>query len=85
MFLKNKPPKTKNVQAVKPYYLEYNGETGYAQVVGRIEKEFVAIIVNNCGGKVNRIMKVTKHEFFSDFGGTCTQLDIRATKFVLNS
>ncbi len=85
MFFKNRPPKTKKVQAVIPYYLTYNGETGYVQVVGRITKKFVAVVVNNPNGKVNRIMKVTKRNFFSDFGGACTGLDIKSTGFVLNS
>ncbi len=85
MFFKNKPPKTAKVQAVNPYYLTYNGRTGYAQVVGKVKKKFVAIVVNNLDGKVNRIMKVGQRKFFSDFGGTCTGLDIEATSFVLNS
>jgi hypothetical protein len=82
---KNKPPKTEDIQAVKHYYLSYDGNQGYVQVVGRVEKKFVAVMVNNGSGKVNRIMKITKRKFFSDFGGVCTQLDIKATGFVLNS
>ena len=85
MFGKNKPPNTDKVQAVTPYHLKYNGKTGYAQVVGRVEKKFVAIHVNNPDGKVNRIMKIKKRKFFSDFGGSCTGLDIEATDFILNS
>jgi len=85
MFGRNKPPKIKDVQAVNPYYLKYDGKTGYAQIVGRVEKKFVAIIVNNPSGKLNRIMKVSKRKFFSDFGGACTQFNIEATGFELNS
>lgn len=84
MFAK-KPPKLSKVQAVVPYYLKYNGKTGYAQVIGRVEKNLVAIVVNNPdtpSGKINRIMKVTKRKFFSDFGGACTGLDIRATVYI---
>ena len=80
---KNKPPKNKDIQVVMPNCLSYDGKQGCAQVVGRIEKKFVAILVNNGSGKVNRIMKVTKRKFFNDFAGTCTQLNIKATGFVL--
>lgn len=86
MFGKDKPPKTKHTQSIIPYHLEYNGKTGYAQVVGRVEKKFVAVEVNNPdfpSGKVIRIMKVTNRKFFSDFGGACTGLDIKATEFFL--
>jgi len=79
-----KPPKLDKVQEVNPYYLKYNGKTGYAQVVGKVEKKLVAIQVNNPdfpSGKINRIMTVTKRKFFSDFGGACTGLDIKATEF----
>ena len=82
MFGKKKPPKLSKVQVVNPYHLDYNGKTGYAQVVGRVEKKLVAIVVNNPSGKVNRIMKVIKRKFFSDFGGACTGLDIEATEFI---
>ena len=85
MLFKNKLPKNKDIKVVTPYYLKYNGKTGFAQVVGKIEKKFVAILVNNPNGKVNRIMEVTKRKYFSDFAGICTQLDIKATGFVLNS
>jgi len=86
MFERNRPPKTKDVQAVNPYYLQYDGSKGYAQVVGRIEKKFVAIMVTcSDGSKVNRVMKVSERKFFFDFGGTCTQFDIIATGFILNS
>ncbi len=84
-FFKKKLPQTEDIQAVNPYYLSYDGKKGYAQIVGRIEKKFVAIPVNNPNGKINRVMKVTKRKFFSDFHGVCTQLDIEATGFVLNS
>lgn len=83
-----KPPKTKHIQSVIPYHLKYDGDKGYAQVMGRVEKKFVAIIVNNPGsktGRINRIMKVTKREFFSDFGSACTGLSIKTTGFILNS
>ena len=86
-FPKTKPiekvPQTKDIQDVNHYYLSYDGKQGYAQVVGRIEKKFVAILVNNGKGKVNRIMKVTNRKFFVDFGGTCTELNIKATGFIL--
>ena len=83
MIGKNKLPKNEDIQAVRTYYISYDGKQGCAQVVGRIEKKFVAIMVNNGGGKVNRIMEVTKRKFFSDFGGVCTQLDITTTGFIL--
>lgn len=85
MFSKKKPPNLDKVQTVNPYYLKYNGKTGYAQVMGRVEKNLVAIVVNNpdfSSGKINRIMKVTKRKFFSDFGGACTELNIKATGFI---
>ena len=41
---KNKPPQTKDIQAVKPYYLSYNGNQGYVQVVGRIEKKLNKVL-----------------------------------------
>ena len=88
MFGKKKPPEAKDTQSVVPYYLEYNGKEGTAQVVGRVEKKFVAIEVNNpdfASGKVKRIMQITKREFFSDFGGACTGLTFKATGFILNS
>lgn len=85
MFWKKRPPKAKNIQLVKPYYLKYDGKEGHAQVIGRVEKKFVAIEVNNPAGKINRIMKVTKREFFSDFGDTCTGLSIKVTGFLFNS
>ena len=83
-----RPPKTEKVQVVNPYYLTYDGKTGYAQVVGKVKKKFVAIVVNNPdtpSGKLNRIMKVVSRKFFSDLGGACTGLDIKATGFVLSS
>jgi hypothetical protein len=85
---KNNTPQTKDVQGVKPYYLKYDGKQGYVQVVGKITKKFIAVMVNNAGepsGKINRIMKVTDRKFFNDFGGACTQMDIKATGFHLNS
>lgn len=88
MFGKKKPPKTKHIQSVIPYYLEYDGNKGYAQVTGRVEKKFVAVVVNNPDsktGKINRIMEVTKRKFFSDFSSACTGLNIKATGFILNN
>jgi hypothetical protein len=81
---KDKPPKNEDIQNVKHYYLSYDGKQGYVQVVGKITKKFVAVMVNNGNGKVNRIMKVTKRKFFNDFGGACTQMDITATGFILH-
>ena len=78
-------PQNKDIKEVRPYYLKYNGQTGFAQVMSRIETKFVAIEVNNPSGKVNRIMEVTEREYFSDFGGTCTGLKFKATGFVFNS
>jgi hypothetical protein len=83
---KNKPPKNEDIQAVKTYYMKYDGKQGYVQVVGKVTKKFIAVFVNNPdfpSGKINRIMKVTKREFFQDFGGACTQMDIQATGFHL--
>lgn len=75
----------KKVEIVSPYYLDYDGEAGYLQVVGKIKKPFVAVLVNSqAGGRVNRIMKVVKRKFFNDFGGTCSELNIKATGFVVN-
>jgi hypothetical protein len=75
----------KKVQIVSPYYLKYNGKTGYIQVTEEITKPFVAVLVNSqAGGKVNRIMEVSNKKFFSDFGGACTELDIKATGFIVN-
>ena len=88
MFGPKKPPKTKHIQSVVPYHLEYDGKTGTAQVMGSVEKKFVAIEVNNpdfASGKVKRIMKVTKRHFFSDFGSACTGLTFKATGFILKS
>lgn len=75
----------KKVEIVRPYYLKYDGKVGFAQVTGNIQKPFVAILVNSQGGgQVNRIMEVSKRKTFSDFGGTCTGLDFKATGFIVN-
>jgi len=83
MFWKKKSPKMEKVQKVTTYFMRYDGETGYIQVADKVTKKFVAVQVNNPAGKVWRIMKVTKREFYSDFGCTCTGLDIKATEFIL--
>jgi len=80
----NTKPTTKNTRFVKPYYMQYDGKSGYAQIIGKIEKKFVAIKVNNNAGKINRIMKITKRKYFSDFGQTCTELHFKATPFTLS-
>lgn len=83
MFWKKKPPKVNKIQKVDHYYLTYDGYTGYVQVFGKVTKKFIAVWVNNPAGKIRRIMKVTERKFFSDLGGPCTGLKIKATEFRL--
>ncbi len=89
MFSFRKPsiskPNISNIHVVKPYYLKYDGETGWAQVIGEITKPYISIKVNSrTGGKIDRIMKITKRAFFSDFGGCCSSLHFKRTDLILN-
>ena len=73
------------VQLVKPYYMKYDGRKGYAMVATEVTKKFVAIEVNAAGGgKIWRVMKISDKKLFSDFGGTCTSMDIAAIAQIIN-
>ncbi len=80
--LLNPLPKRKDVDVIKPYYLDYDGTVGFAQVMRDVEKKHVGILVKDAeGNPFTRVMKVTDRESFSDFGGTCTGLHFKRTRF----
>ena len=81
----NKKIKIEDVHVVKPYYMKYDGETGYAQVMEKVTKTHIAIKVNlKGGGTINRVMKITKRDYFSDFGSCCSSLHFKRTDLVWN-
>ena len=74
------------VQLLRPFYMKYDGKAGYAQTYGHVHRKHVAISVNaGRGGKHRRVMKVTSNKNYQDFGGTCSMIDIKATRFVLEN